>query len=99
MRKVTALCNYSDNYYIFREGMIYNLPDNIADIFIEKGVMIEGAPDDIVITSNSTSGTEIADIKINGQSNKLYAGTGETGYSIEKEEYVEEQVVILEPDS
>ena len=101
MKKVVALCNYSDNYYIFREGMIYNLTDDVADIFINKGVMSENIPDDIVVVTKSTTGTEVADIKINGQSNKIYASTGsggseDPGYSIEKEQYIEEQTLILD---
>lgn len=77
MKKVIALKDYSDNYYILREGMIYNLIDSIADQLIEKEVcaVSTGSPDDVAIVPSVTSGTEIADIKINGQSNKIYAPT------------------------
>ena len=79
MKKVVALKNYTDPYYIFREGMIYNLEDSVANKFVALGIMTEGTPDDVVITSASTSGTQIADIKINGQSNKIYAPAGGGG--------------------
>ena len=77
MKKVIALKDYSDNYYILREGMIYNLIDSIADQLIEKEVcaVSTGSPDDVAIVLSVTSGTEIADIKINGQSNKIYVPT------------------------
>ena len=75
MKKVVALKDYSDNYYILREGMIYNLIDSIANKLIEKEVcaVSTGSPDDVVITQTVTSGTEIANIAINGQNTKLYA--------------------------
>ena len=57
MKKVVALKNYTDPYYIFREGMIYNLEDSVANKFVALGIMTEGTPDDVVITSASTSGT------------------------------------------
>ena len=74
MKKVVALKDYSDNYYILREGMIYNLIDSIANKLIEKEVcaISTGSPDDVVITQTVTSGTEIANIAINGQNTKLY---------------------------
>lgn len=73
--KVIALQNYSDNYIILREGLIYNLIDSVAEKLIEKEICIAstGNPDDVAIVPSVTSGTEIADIKINGQSNKIYA--------------------------
>ena len=79
MKKVIALKDYSDNYYILREGMIYNLIDSIANQLIEKEVCAAstGSPDDVVITQTVTSGTEIANVTINGQSTKLYAPVGE----------------------
>ena len=79
MKKVIALKNYSDQYCILREGMIYNLDDSIADLLITKQVCAinTGSPDDVTITQTVTSGTEIADIAINGKSTKLYAPTGE----------------------
>ena len=79
MKKVVALKDYSDNYYILREGMIYNLIDSIADKKKEKEVCATstGSPDDVVITQTVTSGTEIANVTINGQSTKLYAPAGE----------------------
>lgn len=81
MKKVVALKDYSDNYYILREGMIYNLIDSIADKLIEKEVCATstGNPDDVTVVSSVTSGTEIADIKINGQSNKIYAPANSGG--------------------
>lgn len=80
MKKVVALKDYSDNYYILREGMIYNLIDSIANKLIEKEVCAAstGSPDDVVITQTVTSGTEIANVTINGQSTKLYAPIAET---------------------
>ena len=75
--KVIALQNYSDNYTILREGLIYDLIDSVAEKLIEKEICVEstGNPDDVAIVPSVTSGTEIADIKINGQSNKIYAPT------------------------
>lgn len=73
--KVIALQNYSDNYTILREGLIYDLVDSVAENLIDKEICVEstGNPDDVAVISSVTSGTEIADIKINGQSNKIYA--------------------------
>ena len=84
MKKVVALKDYSDNYYILREGMIYNLIDSIADELIEKEIcaISTGSPDDVVITQTVTSGTEIANVIINGQSTKLYAPTVESNILI-----------------
>lgn len=84
MKKVVALRNYSDRYIVIREGMIYNLDDSIADSLIEKGVLGLGVPDDISVTPSSTTGTQIADIKVNGQSNKIYApaGSGSGGMTL-----------------
>lgn len=79
MKKVVALRNYSNRYIVIREGMIYNLDDSIADSLIEKGVLGLGIPDDISVTPSSTTGTQIADIKVNGQSNKIYAPAGGAG--------------------
>ena len=75
--KVIALQNYSDNYTILREGLIYDLVDSVAENLINKEICAEstGNPDDVAIVPSVTSGTEIADIKINGQSNKIYAPT------------------------
>lgn len=83
MKKVVALKDYSDNYYILREGMIYNLIDSIADKLIEKEICATstGSPDDVVITQTVTSGTEIANIAINGQNTKLYVPTEDSGES------------------
>lgn len=80
MKKVIALTDYSDRYNILKEGMIYNLSDSIADQLITKQVcaISTGSPDDIAITTSVTSGTEIADIVINGKSTKLYAPIAET---------------------
>lgn len=73
--KIIALQNYSDNYTILREGLIYDLVDSVAENLINKEICAEstGNPDDVAVVSSVTSGTEIADIKINGQSNKIYA--------------------------
>lgn len=78
MKKVIALQDYSDNYIILQEGIIYNLNDCIANPLIEKGILGLDIPDDINIIPSSTSGTQIANIKINGQNNLIYAPTGES---------------------
>lgn len=85
MKKVVALKDYSDNYYILREGMIYNLIDSIADQLIEKEIcaVSTGSPDDVAVVPSVTSGTEIADIKINGQSNKIYTPASNGGSTTE----------------
>lgn len=79
MKKAIALKNYSDRYNILREGMIYNLDDAIANQLVTKQVcaISTGSPDDVSITQTLTSGTEIANVTINGQSTKLYAPTRE----------------------
>ena len=79
MKKVVALKNYSDRYNILREGMIYNLDDTIANQLVTKQVcaISTGSPDDVSVTQTLTSGTEIANVTINGQSTKLYAPAGE----------------------
>ena len=76
MKKVIALQNYSDNYIILQEGIIYNLNDHIANPLIEKGILGLNIPDDVNVIPFSTSGIQIANIKINGQNNLIYAPTG-----------------------
>lgn len=80
MKKVIALKDYSDNYNILQEGMIYNLSDTTANKLIEKEAcaVITGSPDDVSVSQTVTSGTEIANVTINGQSTKLYAPIAET---------------------
>ena len=84
MKKVVALKNYSDRYHILREGMIYNLDNAIADQLVAKQVcaISTGSPDDVSVTQTVTSGTEIANVTINGKSTKLYAPTGESNILI-----------------
>ncbi len=80
--KVIALRDYTDKHISLYEGEIRNVEDVLANWLIQKGICGIDFPDDIVITTSSTSHTsetEIADIKINGKSNKLYAPSGSTG--------------------
>ena len=70
--KVIALKDFTDKRISLYEGEIRNIGGTLATQLITKGVCSTAFPDDIIVTPSSTSGTEVADIKINGQSNKIY---------------------------
>ena len=80
--KVIALKDYTDKRVSLYEGEIRNIGGTLATQLITKGVCSTAFPDDVVVTPSSTSGTELADIKINGQSNKIYAPAGGGGVRI-----------------
>ena len=77
--RVIALQDYTDQYISLFEGEIRDIEDLLANILLEKGVVGLNFPDDVSISQTTTTGTEIANISINGNSTTLYAPTGEGG--------------------
>lgn len=71
--KIIALQDYTDNIISLYEGEIRQVEDLLATQLKAKGIVGENFPDDVTITPTITEGTEIANININGENNKIYA--------------------------
>ena len=81
--RVIALQDYTDQYISLFEGEIRDIENLLANTLLEKGVVGLNFPDDVSISQTVTTGTEIANISINGNSTTLYAPTGESGDTLE----------------